>query len=87
MTLTLLVHRHYVGLEKNVVAVGRIRCNQVKEGVHLSQVVVDALLRFARIRKTGALVEHRMEFLEGRASAGQQKDDDNVNLGLERRFL
>lgn len=49
--------------------------------------VVDALLRFARIRKTGALVEHRMEFLEGRASAGQQKDDDNVNLGLERRFL
>jgi hypothetical protein len=51
-----------VGLEKNVVAVGRIRCNQVKEGVHLSQVVVDALLRFVRMGKTGSLMEHRMGF-------------------------
>ena len=49
--------------------------------------MVDALLRCARIGKTDALMEHRMEFLEGRASAGQEKDDDDVNLGLERRFL
>ena len=85
--LTMLVRSHYIGLQKNVVTMGRMRCDRLNGEIHLSRRVVDALLRFARIGKTGALVEHRMEFLEGRASAGQQKDDDNVNLGLERRFL
>jgi hypothetical protein len=52
-------------------AVGSIERNQVKEGVHLSRVVVVALLRSVSVGKSGSPAEHSIGFPEGQASSDQ----------------
>ena len=52
-------------------AVGSKERNQVKEGVHLSRVVVVALLRSVLVGRSGSPVKHSIGFPEGQASADQ----------------
>jgi hypothetical protein len=66
--------------EKSELAVGKIKRNRVKEGVHLCRGVVAVLLRSVSVQKAGSLAEH---FPEVQARADQCKEIDDDFLRFE----
>jgi hypothetical protein len=69
--LTVVVLKHQVGLQMSELAVGSKERNQAKVGVHLSRVVVVALLRSVLVGRSGSPAKHSIGFPEGQASADQ----------------